>query len=630
MKNYLIKSFIFMVFGVTVFASSLDYSSSENTVKWLNSARFGIYFDWSARVNFETELVDSYDNFQAKGLQKGSLYSLIKDSNGNSTGVRNWEMWNPDKFNPKDWLDAVELSGANYLIFTLNDRYGFLNFDSPASSLDSAATIWGVDTAEAIAKEAQKRDIPYFWSFQQYGGIDFILGSWIYFKSRWNKGIKNYAQYRKATIYHILTNLSRYGKCAGVHFIGNEGGVVPSEHPAREGEDPEIVDQTHSTYLKKIFEAQPWLTISKEFYLKDDPYYHPSINLDRFKFKNYNPRVDRVEGSHGVVFSLESDLDGWANVSEQETRTASEAIHLLALTAGHNENLILRVTPDNKGVIPDRQIKVLSGVGEWLKRYGSSIMGSVNGPYAPGAWGVSTRKDNLIYLHILQHSPDGVYKFEALPDGIVDVKLLNSNQEINYSNKNGTLTINIPPSFSSSRENPDLIVQIRYPKEVDTTEFNSLYGSKWRESLTVGATITATQTSTLRNRDSSVDVLIGKLLDSNGKGAKLLYPRSFWSAPEPIENPSTNYPVRVEVDFGGMKTIKAVSILEKNSRIKDWQVEYLDSNGEWQIIYRASNEHLAFFDWKLPQAVDASKVRLTVSATYGKAPQLRYFRVFGE
>ncbi len=197
-------------------------------------------------------------------------------------------------------------------------------------------------------------------------------------------------------------------------------------------------------------------------------------------------------------------------MSEEETRTLSEAIHLLALSAGHNENLLLRVTPNNVGAIPKRQMDVLKGIGKWLKRYSKSIMDTVNGPYTAGAWGVSTRMDNNIYLHILQHSKDGIYRLEALPDGIKKMKLLNTGKAINYTNRDGELTIYIPPEISSSRKEADIVVQVIYPKDINTTEFDSLYKNRWRESLAVDATITATQTSKLRNRDSSVDIFNSK------------------------------------------------------------------------------------------------------------------------
>jgi len=47
-----------------------------------------------------------------------------------------------------------------------------------------------------------------------------------------------------------------------------------------------------------------------------------------------------------------------------------------------------------------------------------------------------------------------------------------------------------------------------------------------------------------------------------------------------------------------------------------------------KLSMREQDEHLAFFDWKLSNRVEARKVRLVILSTYEKAPQLRYFRVF--
>ena len=43
----------------------------------------------------------------------------------------------------------------------------------------------------------------------------------------------------------------------------------------------------------------------------------------------------------------------------------------------------------------------LQTVGEWLSKYGESICGTRGGPVPPGDWGVTTQKENKIYVHIL-------------------------------------------------------------------------------------------------------------------------------------------------------------------------------------------------------------------------------------
>jgi alpha-L-fucosidase len=47
-------------------------------------------------------------------------------------------------------------------------------------------------------------------------------------------------------------------------------------------------------------------------------------------------------------------------------------------------------------------------MGQWLSKYGHSIYGTRGGPYKPTDWGVSTRKDNRIFLHILRWDLDEV------------------------------------------------------------------------------------------------------------------------------------------------------------------------------------------------------------------------------
>src|ERR1700728_2755585 len=46
----------------------------------------------------------------------------------------------------------------------------------------------------------------------------------------------------------------------------------------------------------------------------------------------------------------------------------------------------------------------LQAVGESLSKYGESIYGTRGGPIAPGGWGVTTQKDNKIYVHVLNWS----------------------------------------------------------------------------------------------------------------------------------------------------------------------------------------------------------------------------------
>jgi len=69
--------------------------------------------------------------------------------------------------------------------------------------------------------------------------------------------------------------------------------------------------------------------------------------------------------------------------------------------AGNNSNLLLNIGPYPNGEIDPQFVTRLHAVGEWLSKYGDSIYGTRGGPVPPGDWGVTTQKENKIYVHVL-------------------------------------------------------------------------------------------------------------------------------------------------------------------------------------------------------------------------------------
>jgi alpha-L-fucosidase len=45
-------------------------------------------------------------------------------------------------------------------------------------------------------------------------------------------------------------------------------------------------------------------------------------------------------------------------------------------------------------------------MGQWLEKYGYTLYGTRGGPFQPTDWGVSTRKGDKIYLHVLRWHGD--------------------------------------------------------------------------------------------------------------------------------------------------------------------------------------------------------------------------------
>ena len=72
-------------------------------------------------------------------------------------------------------------------------------------------------------------------------------------------------------------------------------------------------------------------------------------------------------------------------------------LRLLANVAGRDGNLLLNVGPGPDGRIDPAQAARLREIGAWLGKYGESIYATRGGPFLPGDYGASTRRDTTYH-----------------------------------------------------------------------------------------------------------------------------------------------------------------------------------------------------------------------------------------
>jgi len=101
-----------------------------------------------------------------------------------------------------------------------------------------------------------------------------------------------------------------------------------------------------------------------------------------------------------------------------------ECLSHLVRCAGGNGNLLMNIGPMPTGEIDPREADRLNRVGEWLKRNGESIYGTMGGPFKPSDSIVSTRKGKNIFVHILKWPESGCVKLPSIPASLVQARLL--------------------------------------------------------------------------------------------------------------------------------------------------------------------------------------------------------------
>jgi alpha-L-fucosidase len=132
---------------------------------------------------------------------------------------------------------------------------------------------------------------------------------------------------------------------------------------------------------------------------------------------------------------------------------------MLVLGNGGDGNVLLNVGPTPEGVIAPEQANRLKDVGDWLAKYGESLMETRGGPYKPTTDFACTRKDKAIYLHFLKRSGD-VIKLPALSAKIVSAKLLTGG-DVKASQSDTELSLTLTPK---DPKEIDVVVKLELDK----------------------------------------------------------------------------------------------------------------------------------------------------------------------
>ncbi|HEX4086021.1 MAG TPA: alpha-L-fucosidase [Chthoniobacteraceae bacterium] len=93
--------------------------------------------------------------------------------------------------------------------------------------------------------------------------------------------------------------------------------------------------------------------------------------------------------------------DSWGyQKKDHNYKTVRQCVQMLASCAGMGGNLLLDVGPMSNGAIPSRQIKILEGLGRWMRKHGEAIYGTVAGLPHGHFYGPSTlnKTRDILYL----------------------------------------------------------------------------------------------------------------------------------------------------------------------------------------------------------------------------------------
>ena len=297
----------------------------------------------------------------------------------------------PSMFDAAQWVSAIKASGAKYITITSRHHDSFSMFDTAESDFNIVdATPFKRDVLKELADECHKQGIKlhFYYSHLDWKREDYPLGKTGKGTGR-PQGKENWQTYYRFMNNQLTELLTHYGPIGAIWFDGV-------------WDQADDFDWQLEEQYGLIHRLQPACLIGNNHHRT------PYAGEDFQMFERDLPGENTAGFSEGQEVSVlpletcETMNKTWGyNIEDQQYKSTKTLIQLLVRAAGKNANLLMNIGPQPNGELPAAAVQRMKEMGEWMNQYGETIYGTRGGDVAPQTWGVSTRKGNRLFIHVL-------------------------------------------------------------------------------------------------------------------------------------------------------------------------------------------------------------------------------------
>jgi alpha-L-fucosidase len=390
--------------------AALPESSTQRDarMKHWRDARFGLFVHWGP--------------VSLKGTEIGW-------SRGREIPVEEYDSlylrFNPTNFNARDWARLARDAGMKYMVFTTKHHDGFCMWDTRQTDYNIMRSPFGRDVTGELAAACRAERIGFgtYHSVCDWHHPDFPLTSPGGKVRRPVSNLDRYEEYLHAQVTELIRN---YGPLWVMWFD------VPQEFDAARGQ--RLIDLCRR--------LQPGIIVNNRSGAPGD----------------YDTPEQRI-GAYQDTRPWETCMTlgrQWAWKPNDTIKSLKECIHTLVRCAGGDGNLLLNVGPRPDGAIEPEQAQRLREIGAWLRQYGRSIYGTRGGPFKPTESLASTRRDNRVYLHVLEWKTDTL-RLPPLQARIRSARVLPAGNAQVQQTPEG-ITVRVPPEH---RQDVDTVIALK-------------------------------------------------------------------------------------------------------------------------------------------------------------------------
>jgi alpha-L-fucosidase len=361
--------------------------------RWFREARFGMFIHWGIyAIPARGEWVRSYEEMPQEDY------------------LRYFNEFSAREYDPKEWAKLAKKAGMKYAVLTAKHHDGFCLWDTKLTDFKAPNTLAGRDLVQEYldAFRAEGIKVGLYFSIIDWRHPDFPHYGDRQHPMRRNEAYKNegrdfgrYLEFMHGQIRELLTG---YGSLDIMWFDFSYGNMAGEKWKAAE-----LVSMVRS--------LQPHLIIDNRLEGSGESSgtiltANPSDYAGDFACPEQMIPPGGVINELGDPVPWEACItlnNHWAYCAEDRHWKSPEmVIRMLVECVSKNGNLLLNVGPDAKGRIPKASADILEEVGRWMDENGESIYGCGAAGLDKPEWGRFTRRENLLYAHILESQAGGL------------------------------------------------------------------------------------------------------------------------------------------------------------------------------------------------------------------------------
>ena len=368
-------------------------AARDARVAWHQEARFGCFMHWGVYSAIGGEWPGVKPGTYSEHLMR---WAKIPRAEYLEKVVR---PFNPAKFDADAWVRTIRDAGMRYLVITAKHHDGFAMYPSQASNYNITLTQCQRDPMRELRAACTRHGIKFGFYYSHafdWEHPDAPGNDWDYDNPGGDKKLGG-EQWWQGPRADFLPRAQRYVNEKSIPQIRE---LIAMYHPDILWFDTphKLPPEENRRILAAVRAADPHVVVNGR------------LVRDYGDYKNTADRpaeIPYTEGNwEGIPTTNESY--GWSKIDHRH-KPPEHFIVLLAKSVSKGGNMLLNIGPMGTGELDPVDVKILHGIGEWMKTNGESIYGAGRTPLAVQNWGTSTwnARTHTLYLHVFHWPADG-------------------------------------------------------------------------------------------------------------------------------------------------------------------------------------------------------------------------------